>query len=222
MDSRIKQVQQQLEEQTSASTLLRTVWILGAGAALALALAAFMHGLIASSDMVLERMERVNMLDFVRLKRDEQVERKDRTPERPQLNEAPDVPEMDASDTDSGETLAVSDINVSHDIGIEGDNLGIGAGEGDYLPIVKVAPIYPRRALARGIEGDCAVRYTVTAQGTVKDPVVDERYCENAEIFGKPSIQAALRFKYKPRIINGEAIEVTGVYNMFHYSMAKD
>jgi hypothetical protein len=38
--------------------------------------------------------------------------------------------------------------------------LGIGTGDGEYLPIVKVAPIYPRRALERGITGDLPGRPT--------------------------------------------------------------
>ena len=50
----------------------------------------------------------------------------------------------------------------------------LGVGEGDYLPIVKVAPIYPQRALVRGIEGYCVVQYTVTRQGTIRDPFVCE------------------------------------------------
>ena len=36
-------------------------------------------------------------------------------------------------------------------------------------------------------------------------------------MFHRPSLQAALKFKYKPRIIDGEAVEVPGVQNKFTY-----
>ena len=92
----------------------------------------------------------------------------------------------------------------------------LGVGEGDYLPIVKVAPIYPQRALLRGIEGHCIVQFTVTRQGTTRDPFVIEDECTDT-LFRVPSVQAALKFKYKPRVIDGEAVEVPGVRNKFTY-----
>ena len=96
----------------------------------------------------------------------------------------------------------------------------LGVGEGDYLPIVKVAPIYPQRALSRGIEGFCVVEYTVTRQGTTRDPFVLESQCTSA-LFHRASLQAALKFKYKPRVIDGEAVEVPGVQNKFTYEITE-
>jgi protein TonB len=97
----------------------------------------------------------------------------------------------------------------------------LGVGEGDYLPIVKVAPIYPQRAQSRGIEGYCTVQYTVTRQGTVKDVVVLEDDCTSS-LFHRASVQAALKFKYKPRVIDGQAVEVPGVRNRFTYQFSED
>jgi protein TonB len=91
-------------------------------------------------------------------------------------------------------------------------------GEGDYLPIVKVAPIYPQRALSRGIEGYCVVQYTVTRQGTIRDPFVVESMCTSA-LFHRASVQASHKFKYKPRVIDGQAVEVPGVQNKFTYEI---
>ena len=187
------------------------------GAASALSLAWFMGYLIETSEMSMQNSQRVQMLDFVRLKREENLVRKDRMPERPQLNKSPEVPPVPQSQLDSlGQQLAVTAIpaNTTSDIGKGG--FGFGAGEGDYLPIVKVAPIYPQRAYSRGISGDCLVSYTVTTAGTVKDVEVVKEECVNS-VFYRSSIEAALRFKYKPRVVNGEPIEVRGVLNMFHY-----
>jgi len=198
---------------------LRRIVILAMGAGAALFLAWFMHYLIQSSDMRLDEGARVQMLDFVRVRREESVERKDRTPERPQLQEAPDVPPLPQSQADtSGQQLQVSAMPTETTVDIGSGGGGFGSGEGEYLPIVKVAPIYPRRALANGIQGQCLVKYTVTAAGTVKDVVVVEDQCDSA-IFHRTSVDAALRFKYKPRVIDGVAVEVHGVPNVFTYEI---
>jgi protein TonB len=192
------------------------------GGAAALFLAWFMHYLIASSQVALEDTNRVQMLDFVRLKREEQADRKDRKPKRPELNNAPDVPPMPQNSADSsGQQLAVSAMTVNADVDINQGGAGFGAGEGDYLPIVKVAPIFPRRALDRGIFGPCLVRYTVTTTGSVRDVEVIEEEC-TSPMFHKTSVEAALRFKYKPRVIDGVAVEVIGVMNRFYYEEAED
>ena len=88
--------------------------------------------------------------------------------------------------------------------------------DGDYLPLVKVAPIYPRRAAARGLSGWVLVIFTVTSSGTVKDVRVLE---STDKIFERAAIQAALRFKYRPRVVDGEPVEVTGVKHYIRFEM---
>lgn len=94
---------------------------------------------------------------------------------------------------------------------------GINTQDGEYLPIVKVAPIYPRQATSRGIQGYCIVEYTVTKSGATKDPIPID--CDPKGIFERASVQAAMKFKYKPRVVDGQAIEVEGVQNRFLYQL---
>lgn len=83
-----------------------------------------------------------------------------------------------------------------------------------YLPIAKEAPDYPDRALERGIEGDCTVRYRVSAAGRVEDPqVVGDCH----PLFVRPSLSAARTFRYQPRLVDGRAVPVEDVRNTFHY-----
>lgn len=88
------------------------------------------------------------------------------------------------------------------------------AASRQYLPIAKEAPDYPDRALDKGIEGDCSVTYTVTAQGRVADPQVAG---DCHPLFVRPSLAAAKTFRYQPRIVAGQAVAVVGVKNTFHY-----
>ena len=179
-----------------------------------------MQYLIATADRSLNESASGNLVDFVRLKRDESIQRRQLKPKKPPPPEAPPpqppTPKLDSLDP-SAEKIAISAVPVETDIEMSG-GFSLGVGEGDYLPIVKVAPIYPARALQRGLEGFCVVMYTVTSLGTIRDPVVVEDQCSSS-LFHRASVQAALKFKYKPRVIDGEAVEVPGVQNKFTYEI---
>jgi len=155
----------------------------------------------------------------VDLRRDETIHPRELKPRKPLPPQSPptlpSTPQFESLNPNV-ETIAISAGPAETDIEISGAGFSLGVGEGDYLPIVKVAPIYPQRALLRGIEGYCVVQYMVTRQGTIRDPFVIEDQCTNS-MFQRPSLQAALKFKYKPRVIDGQAVEVPGVQNKFTY-----
>lgn len=79
---------------------------------------------------------------------------------------------------------------------------------GDLLPIVKVTPRFPSGAARRGIEGYVLIEYTVTRTGAVSDVVVVE---SSSEVFEQPALDAVSQFKYKPRVVDGDAVPVRGV-----------
>jgi len=81
--------------------------------------------------------------------------------------------------------------------------------DGSYVPIFQVPPTYPRRAAERGIEGCVVLKYVVTEVGSVRDPVVVQSIPQG--VFDRAAIRAALRYKYKPLIRDGNAVEVEGV-----------
>jgi protein TonB len=179
-----------------------------------------MQYLIETTEGTLNEGTSGNLVDFVRLKRDESIQRRQLKPKKPPPPDAPPpqppTPQLDNLNPNA-EKIAISAAPVETDIEMSG-GFSLGVGEGDYLPIVKVAPIYPQRALSRGIEGYCVVQYVVTKQGTIRDPFVIEDQCTSS-LFHRASIQAALKFKYKPRVIDGQAVEVPGVQNKFTYEI---
>jgi protein TonB len=85
---------------------------------------------------------------------------------------------------------------------------GMNIAEGDYLPIVRVAPVYPARALSRGLEGYVDMSFTVTTAGTVRDPIV---LFSTSSLFDRAALRAVLKFKYKPRVVDGVPVDVPGV-----------
>jgi len=208
--------------QSQAANLTRLVIGLILALAVTLSLFWLMQYLIETADRTLNDDGAGNLIDFVRVKRDESVKTRQLKPKKPPPPESappqPPTPQLDNLNPNA-EKVAIRAVPVETDIEMTG-GFSLGVGEGDYLPIVKVAPIYPNRALTRGIEGYCVVMYTVTRQGTTKDPVVIEDQCTSS-LFHSASVNAALKFKYKPRIMDGEAVEVPGVQNKFTYEITE-
>jgi protein TonB len=149
-------------------------------------------------------------IEFVRLKRDSDIlTRKRELPKKEKPPEAPPPPELQMSQTDAptGDTLAIAapSVDVNPDIG--GDiSLGMRATDAERVPIVRVQPQYPMRAQDRGLEGWVYVEFTITTNGSVRDPVVLD--AEPPRVFDRAAIRAVRKWKYRPEIVDGVAVEV--------------
>ena len=177
-----------------------------------------MQILIATGEGAITSKYEGRFVDFVRIKKDESLDTKNAKPKKPpEPEEPPPEPEQQMDDIDTSmETVSIGSVDANMDVaaGIGGFN----AGEGEYLPIVKVAPIYPNRALSRGIEGYCIVEFVVTRNGTTANGKVVE--CTSS-LFAKASLKASSKFKYKPRVINGTPIDVPGVQHKITFELEK-
>ncbi len=212
-------------ESTSGLGTASIRWIVGLvlAAMVTASLLWMMQFLITTADKSLDDAKAGNIVDFVRLKRDEIVRRKSLKPEKPPAPKAPPPeppkPKLDKVNPKT-EKLTIGTIDVTPEVDLSADGFSLSIGEGDYLPIVKVAPIYPQRALTRGIEGYVLVEFTVTKQGSVEDVVVVESD-PTSTIFHRAARNAAGKFKYKPRIVDGQAVAVTGVRNIIRFKLEK-
>ena len=176
-----------------------------------------MHWLIYTDESGLTDPPAGRLIDFVRVEQDETVQRRDRKPEPPPPPDEPppDMPDMQFDTDVSAVGIDIGSVNM--DTGVSIGGAGGFQSDGDYLPIVRVEPVYPRRALTRGIEGFVLLEFTVTASGSVADPIVVE--AEPPGIFDRAAVQAALRFKYQPRVVDGQPISVAGVRNMITFEL---
>ena len=180
------------------------------GTIVTLSLLFVMHLLIASGKAALTKPRDRAQLDFVRVKRNENLNVEDFTPEKPPKppETPPETPpqDMDNVDPDAPSiNVAPPTVDAGTDIGGPG---GMNIAEGDYLPIVRVAPVYPARALSRGLEGYVDMSFTVTTTGTVEDPVV---LFSTSSLFERAATRAVLKFKYKPRVVDGVPVRVPNV-----------
>ena len=180
------------------------------GIVVTMSLLFLMQVLIATGKQALTKPRDRAKLEFVRVKRNEALNTEDFTPEKPPKppETPPETPPQDMDNIDpSAPTISVAPPTVAADTSIGGPG-GMNIAEGDYLPIVRVAPVYPARALSRGLEGYVDMSFTVTTTGTVKDPAV---VFSTSSLFERAAIRAVLKFKYKPRVVDGVPVEVPNV-----------
>lgn len=184
------------------------------------ALVLFMQKLIHKEYILLDETKSHKIADIHMGETEIETKLAERKPDKPEEPDEPPppMPEMQLDDNIAdAEGFNVAPSLQGNDA--FGKGPGLSATDGEYLPMVKVQPQYPRRALTRGVEGYCIVSYTVTKTGSTRDPVAVD--CQPKGMFERASIKAALKFKYKPRVENGQPIEVSGVKNKFTYKLAK-
>lgn len=205
------------------------------GVIVTLALFYLMQALIQGADSALTDDPIGNLVDFVRVKQEQEVQTKQRKAKKPPPPDEPppEVPPQDfnVNVDKTGFSMQGMAANVNIDVG----GGGFGISDGEYLPIVKVQPQYPRRALSRGMTGWVIVEFTVTEQGAVTDPFVVENcgWIKNARnegdcfdspnsVFDSAAMKAALKFKYKPKVIDGIPVATAGVQNKITFELVDD
>jgi len=177
-----------------------------------------MQLLIVTGKQALTDPRERHKLEFVRVKRNENLNVEDIVPEKPPKppETPPETPPQDMDNVNpDAPTINVAPPTVSANTDIGGPG-GMNIAEGDYLPIVRVAPVYPARALSRGLEGFVDLSFTVTTTGTVKDPIVLQ---STSSLFERAAIRAVLKFKYKPRVVDGVPVDVPGVKTRISFQL---
>jgi len=188
------------------------------GSAVTLSLLFIMQILIESGEEALSKPRERHLLEFVRIRRNENLNTEDITPDKPPKppQVPPDIPPQDLDNIDpNAPTINIPPPSVSQSIDIGGPG-GMNIAEGDYLPIVRVAPVYPARAQSRGLEGYVDMSFTVTATGSVADPVV---MFSTSGLFERAATRAVLKFKYKPRVVDGVPVDVPNVKTRITFKM---
>lgn len=140
-------------------------------------------------------------------------------PDKPdEVENPPEVPEPEFDTPDvSAEAVNIAQPTLDGNVEV---SMGSFTSDGEYLPIVRVEPIYPTRAASRGIEGWADVEFTVTTNGSVRDPVIIGSEPQST-IWNRAVTRAVLKWKYKPRVVNGEPVEVPGVRTRLRFNLAK-
>ena len=179
----------------------------------------FMQALIATGEGLDEPLNVVKIVDSTMPEIElEVIEEIDKPELIEEITEVVEEVERQVTISD-GPDLNIDRSQVQMDTGLELSNASISATDGDYLPLVAIAPQYPTRAAQRGIQGWCLVSFTVDGLGNVVEETIEVVDAEPANIFDRSSQRAAARFKFQPRVVDGKGVEVAGVQYLFRYEL---
>ena len=203
-----------LDQLSPSGSMARVVAVAALGCLVALSLFTLMRAMVYREAPDFDEAEERRIADIHLAERLIEAVIEDELPDKPEPDEPP--PALPQPQPQRDNELRRGAINLSVDLKPQNIHIGPMMAGGEYLPLVKISPTYPRRAQSRGIEGQCTVEYTVTALGAVESPKIVD--C-SSPLFQNTSLKAALKFKYKPRVVDGQPIAVHGVQNRFIYEL---
>ena len=181
----------------------------------------FMYKLISSGDSINQDLDAISGIRFGPVDIPDELQTRERKKPKPPPppKEPPPPPKMQVQQQDVVQNMPQIDVpNIDNPmVGGEGIYLGSFSQidkteEGDVIPIVRINPMYPRDAQIRGLEGWVKLEFTITEVGTVKNPKVIE--ADPPRVFNREALRAILKWKFKPRVIDGVAVERTATQTL--------
>ncbi len=196
--------------------MLRLPLTLLLGGALTVAMFWVLWSLISQPINVDEMIE-ATRIEFSRMRRDTQAATKrDERVEREPPPPAPEMPRMSFSSANVGGTNVSMTPNIDTSTALGRMDLSAGS-DTDVIPLVRIAPEYPPRALRRGIEGWVQVQFTITPTGAVTDAKVVA--ADPPGLFDEAAIRSILRWRYNPKVEGGVAVERVGVQTLIRFEL---
>jgi len=173
---------------------------------------------LVSVPVDISEMKQATRVEFSRMRQDTEAQKKQQ--EKPQPDKPPPVPEVPKMDFARGNVENnVAQLTPTVDASGAMSKMKMTAGsDRDIIPLVRINPDYPPRALSRGIEGWVIVQFTISATGSVKDTkVVDS----SNKIFDEAALKAIGRWRYNPKVEEGVAVERVGVQTKLVFQFEK-
>jgi protein TonB len=157
-----------------------------------------------------------NFIEFVRVAKNSQTQTRRRTlPKKPETPKAPPkMPKM-AVQSEAAKPQApslamnVPMLNSPLSFG-DGPYVGsaaaaaAGGGNTSAVPLIRIEPQYPVKAARAGTEGWVQMKFDITPQGTVEN--VEVVKSQPRRIFNQAAKRALLKWKYRPKIIEGKPV----------------
>ncbi len=165
--------------------------------------------MVGSPRIRLNEAQNFDIANFIRMQEQSQEVRSRRDPKAPQKPMQEQQQQLNqlaqANVSSTGLTVDIPDLDF--DVG-----LSVGGGiemARELIPLVRIPPEYPQRALARQIEGYVILRFTITETGSVVDPKILR--AEPDGFFELAAIRAVQRWKYQPQMRDGKPVQVSSL-----------
>jgi len=195
-------------------------WLISMPVALVFTLGLFMLMalMVGHSTQRLQEKSTSMSIDIFMQEPDTDVQRRQRTvPERPKPPEMPDTPTpVTQTQSTASAQPDMPTLNLQTNIQgvmVQAPSLGDlsvmqGPNNQQAMPLFRVQPNYPPRAMRRGLEGYVVVRFTISPSGRPQDLSVVE--ANPPRMFEREALRALRKWKYEPKVVNGEAVAQPG------------
>ncbi|ELB2768257.1 energy transducer TonB [Vibrio alginolyticus] len=204
----------------------RLLLALPASLLISVSLFSFMAWMVDKGNQRAPEASEAVRFDMVMVENEADVQRRQRSvPEQPEPPQAPEPMDLSQADTQMepmSQMTPVSALGLNtalEGIEISAPNLKGTMGNQQALPLYRVDPRYPSKALKRRVEGYVIMRFTIDATGRPKDIEVIE--AEPERMFEREAIRALKKWKYQPKVEDGVSIEQFGQTAKVEFKLAK-
>lgn len=204
----------------------RLLLALPASLLISVSLFSFMAWMVDKGNQRAPEASEAVRFDMVMVENEADVQRRQRSvPEQPEPPQAPEPMDLSQADTQMepmSQMTPVSALGLNtalEGIAISAPNLKGTMGNQQALPLYRVDPRYPSKALKRRVEGYVIMRFTIDATGRPKDVEVIE--AEPQRMFEREAIRALKKWKYQPKVEDGVSIEQFGQTAKVEFKLAK-
>jgi protein TonB len=176
----------------------------------------FMQALIAMQPGAASEPREHGILSVVRVKKNEEVRILEFEPIDKTIKDPPPI--APRPDNDQGDAPAISLPAPAPPPPVDRQGGTVfSIDDGPLVAIVRVQPVYPAAAEARGLEGWVLVEFDVRPDGGVANAFVIE---SSSRIFEKAALNAVYRFRFKPRVVDGVPQLTAGLQNLFRFEFS--
>lgn len=193
---------------------------------ISLALFSFMSWMIDNGHQRVTESAQALSFTMIMVEQEQDLQRRQRSlPEPLQLPEPPPQSPVTQAQTVAVETLAANALpalgldTVMNGVAISAPTFGDFGTNQQAMPLYRVEPVYPAKALKRSVEGFVTLSFTIDEMGKATNIKVVE--AKPVRMFEREAIQAVKKWKYQPQIVDGQAISQNGQTITVEFKIAK-
>ncbi|MCG9555055.1 energy transducer TonB [Vibrio sp. Isolate31] len=206
--------------------MIRLFLALPLAGALGLALFSFMAWMVDNGHQRSPDNSETLSFNMVMVEQEQEVQRRQRAvPEKPEIPEPPPEAQTSQSQAEvtplnSMSSLPSLDLNTSIDgLAINAPIFSDFGSNQQAMPLYRVEPRYPVKALKRGAEGHVIMSFTIDETGRPIDIQVTD--ANPRRMFEREAMRALKKWKYQPKVVDGKAIAQVGQTVKLEFKLAK-
>ena len=206
--------------------MIRLFLALPLAGALGLALFSFMAWMVDNGHKRSPDERETLSFNMVMVEQEQEVQRRQRAvPEKPEMPEPPPEAQTSQSQAEvtplnSMSSLPSLDLNTAIDgLAINAPTFSDFGANQQAMPLYRVEPRYPAKALKRGAEGFVIMSFTIDETGRPVDIKVTD--ANPRRMFEREAMRALKNWKYQPKVVDGKAIAQVGQTVKLEFKLAK-